>query len=101
MTCRRFIIGIDGLSPDQEAEFRVYVGDLGAWWHWIGNLWLLTTHDENISAKEIRKKIRRINHYARVIVLETPESLDWAASASVNSKGDTIYGWLNSVWDKE
>ena len=40
---RRFIIGIEGLSREQEDKFRDYLEERGSWWHWIGNLWLFCT----------------------------------------------------------
>ena|SRR5258707_919884 len=101
MTRRRFIIGIDGLNAAEEKEFRAFIGEYGAWWHWIGNMWLLTTKDEDISIAQIRDRIREINPTARVVVFETTQSLDWTASRTVNAKGKVMSEWLRSNWDAE
>ena len=54
MTRRRFVIAADGLSSEDEEKLRDQIRQLGAWWHWIDNVWLLTTHDEAPTAKSIR-----------------------------------------------
>ncbi|TGS13735.1 hypothetical protein EN852_014885 [Mesorhizobium sp. M2E.F.Ca.ET.209.01.1.1] len=92
------MIGIDSLDADQEKQFRDYIGPKGAWWHWIENLWLLTTKKDNVSAKEIRDKVRAINPTARVVVFEFPEDITWAASSSTNASGKKLADWLNTPW---
>jgi hypothetical protein len=60
---RRFVIGVEGLTKDQERELRDYLASLGAWWHWIENLWFLSSkkEDEAISTEAIRDRITDIN----------------------------------------
>lgn len=100
---RRFIIGIEGLSREQEDKFRDYLEERGSWWHWIGNLWLFCTEsaDSSISAKAIREKIVEINEGIDTLVMEVSEEKDWSARSSANSKGRRIYNWLEDTWDKE
>jgi hypothetical protein len=95
---RRFVIGIDSLNTGQEKQFREYIRHMGAWWHWISNMWLMTTKDENVSAEQIRDEILRINPTARVVVFEFPEDITWAASGNKNPKGQKIYSWITSPW---
>jgi hypothetical protein len=98
---RRFVIGIDALSESQEAEFRKYISSQGAWWHWIKNLWLLTTNDDDVSADKVRDEILRLNPTARTIVMEFPEDITWAASGSKNAQGKKLADWLRAAWDQE
>lgn len=95
---RRFVIGIDSLDEAQQKQFREYIGPKGAWWHWIENLWLLTTKNETITAEQIRDKIQSINGNARVVVFEFPEDITWAASSSRNAAGKNLYDWLVKPW---
>jgi hypothetical protein len=80
----------------------------GAWWHWIGNLWLMTTRNEDLSAKEIRNQIRELSRDARAVVLETSESIDWATSSvakprasastlTASSTTQTNFGLMSSI----
>ena len=98
---RRFVIGIDGLNAAEEKEFREYISEQGAWWHWINNLWLLTTKDEDITTAKIRNRILKIDPDARVIVFEFAEDIDWAASGSTNSKGKKLSGWIKETWSAD
>lgn len=95
---RRFVIGIDALNDEQEAEFRRYIASKGPWWHWINNLWLMTTTDDDITAAQIRNKILNINQAARIVVFEFPEDITWATSSTKNAKGKRLSDWLKSPW---
>jgi hypothetical protein len=95
---RRFVIAIDALDGEDERRFQEYIRTLGAWWHWIGNVWLLTTKDESVKAGEIRDKIIELKPKARVVVFEFPEDITWAASGNKNSAGKKIADWLRSPW---
>jgi hypothetical protein len=99
---RRFVIGVDPLNVGQELRFREYIKKQGgSWWHWVGNFWLITTKDNDLSAEQIRDKILEINPTARVVVFEFPEDITWAASASTNARGAMITDWLKDPWGKE
>jgi hypothetical protein len=101
MKRRRFVIGVGGLSSAEDKLVREYISEQGAWWHWISNLWLMTTKNEEISAGTIRDEILKVNQKARVIVFEFPEDLDWAASASTNSSGKGMADWLRQPWGSD
>ena len=95
---RRFVIGADALTKAQESKFREHIASKGAWWHWIGNLGLFTTINSDISAQQIRDYILDLHPEARVVVLEFPEDLDWAASNTKSKSGKELAGWLKSPW---
>ena len=95
---RRFVIGVAPLDRDQEGALREYLGSLGAWWHWIENLWLLTTAREtSLDVSEIRGFISNLNPTARIVVFEFPEDITWASKGS-NAKGMNISDWLKEPW---
>jgi hypothetical protein len=99
---RRFIIGIDSLDTDQEKRFREFIADYGGlWWHWIGNMWLMTTDNDEVSAAKICDFVLGLKGYARVVVFEVPEDADWAASSNKNRSGKRIYDWLKTTWNGE
>src|SRR6202521_573468 len=95
---RRFVIGVGELDQDQERRFREYLAKLGPWWHWIGNIWLLTTTKDGTTAADLRDKLSELNASARVIVFEFPEDLDWATTGTKNAHGRGIEEWILSPW---
>lgn len=95
---RRFVIGVEPLNNEQEEMFRKYIATKGAWWHWINNLWLMTTTSKDARASEIRDRLLEINPKARVVVFEFPEDVTWAASASKNDEGKKMADWLRTPW---
>jgi hypothetical protein len=95
---RRFVIGIDALDEEQEKKFREYIASKGAWWHWISNMWLMTTKNEDISAAQIRDQIKGLSPKARVVVFEFPEDITWATSGNKNAQGKKLADWLKTPW---
>ena len=95
---RRFVIGAAPLDRDQEGELREYLASQGAWWHWIENLWLLTTAREtSLNTTEIHDFISDLNPAARIVVFEFPEDITWTSSGS-NQKGMSISDWFVDPW---
>jgi hypothetical protein len=98
---RRFVIAVEGLDAKQESRFRDYINkESFGWWHWINNVWLLTTNDEAVSTEEIRRHIQSLNSNARCLVFEFPEDITWSATATVNAKGKSMTEWLLTTWGK-
>jgi hypothetical protein len=95
---RRFVIGIDALDAGQEEKFRKYIARQGAWWNWIGNMWLMITDKEETSVTAIRDFIYELNPRARIIVFEIPEDITWAATSVENSSGRKLTDWLRTTW---
>jgi hypothetical protein len=96
---RRFVIGVEGLTVEQENEFRAYIRQFGPRWHWIGNLWLLVTEDTvEITAKQIQQKIGEISRGARRIVFEFKEDITWSGSGRANASGKNMFEWIRTAW---
>jgi hypothetical protein len=100
---RRFVIAVEGLTPEEQDKLRQFLAAHGAWWHWIDNFWLLsiTSGDENISVSLIRERIKEINYDTRAIVFEFPEDISWATLGRMNAKGRSMADWLRSTWAKD
>jgi hypothetical protein len=99
---RRFVIGVESLTPEQEEKFRKFLDRSNSgFWHWISNFWLIATDDRKIDASEIVDAIKKINPDARAIAIEFPADLDWATLGKKNAKGQTMSGWLEKVWEPD
>jgi hypothetical protein len=98
MTVRRFVIGVEGLTDEADAEFRKYLATLGApYWHWIANFWLMRTRNETVTAQEIARKLDELDA-TRNLVMEISEDKDWHGFGHKNSKGKNMFEWLKGTW---
>lgn len=100
---RRFVIAVEGLTVDQEEKFRKYVASIGAWWHWIANIWLLSDVDSSdLTVSDIREKIKEIGGtQIKALVMEIPEDITWATFGARNNAGKSMADWLKSTWARE
>jgi hypothetical protein len=98
---RRFVIGADSLDAEREGKLRDYLQKKGDWWHWIGDMWLLTTNDQEITVADINNHIVNLKPDIRTVVFEFPEDITWATSGVRNKEGSRISDWLEGPWAKE
>ena len=99
---RRFVIGIDSLSTEQEAEFHRFLRDHGTWWHWISNMWLFVPKKEaTIDVNAIREAVKKIDGGVRLFVMEISEDVDWVARGRPNAQGSRMGDWLSKQWAGE
>jgi hypothetical protein len=98
---KRFIVGIDSLTPEQDKEFVEYLQNQKCgWWHWITNLWLVSNRAGHLSAKEIRDEVIRLAPNARALVVEINEPGTWSGKGP-NSKDLNMFEWLKETWEKD
>ena len=99
---RRFVVGIDQETSEDVSSFFKYIEQQEfGWWHWIGNLWLLTTDDKQITVVAIRDKLTKITNGGRVIVIEV-SSTYWATYGPKGEKSESenMSRWIHDSWDK-
>lgn len=100
---RRFVVGIDGETPEDAAKIREYVREKKmGWHHWFPNLWLLTTRNKSITAADIRKLVRSSTEDKHVIVLEV-DAVTWATFGpnSQEEGGKNLSRWIRETWDTD
>lgn len=93
---KRFIIVIDSLDKDLNDKIKTYVDDNKfAWWHWIDNLWLIVTHDEDITALSIRNDLDAITKNHKVVFQSYDDT--WAGYGPSGEKKN-MFNWLKDTW---
>ena len=96
MAKRKFVVIIKEEAPEDISSFRKYLEQQRfGWWHWTSNAWLLTTRDQQMSAKKIRDKLREITRKKTTMVLEV-ESVTWAGFGPTGEKD--ISKWIKDTW---
>ena len=96
---KKFVVGVSGLSDDEKSQFKAFVKENGwGWWHWIDELWLLSTTG-NKDSTEIRDKIIEIAQDSNAIVLEI-EPVTWR-SYGPESDDVSFSTWLKRNWKRK
>ena len=96
MARRKFVVIIKEETSSDISSFLEYVKQQKfGWWHWVSNVWLLTTHNPQIKAKHIRDAAKKIAVNKVVTVLEV-ESVTWATYRP-SGEGD-IAKWIKDYW---
>ena len=98
---RRFVVGIDDETSQDVSLILDYIREQGcSWWHWFDNFWLLTTHNDEISAGTIRDELVEICGDKNLIVLEVND-ITWATYGPQGEGSDSsknISRWFKEAW---
>ena len=98
MAKRKFVVIINEETQEDVSSFIEYVKQQRfGWWHWVSNVWLLTTRNQQMSAREIRDKVREITGGKVTVVIEVT-SVTWAAFGPTGEK--SISKWIRDTWSK-
>jgi hypothetical protein len=98
---RRFVVGITGLSSDDQTKFVEFLRKEGmGWWHWIDEVWLITSRSESVSAEQIRDYLHGLKTGTRCVVFEIDEDKSWAGFGP-NKAPQDMFAWLKTTWKQE
>ena len=94
---KKFVVGIEGLSTEQEELFRDFIRKDGSgWWHWIGGFWLVDAATDELTVSKIRDQIRDVLSEADALVLEV-SPITWAAWGP-ESENRSLSKWVSEFW---
>ena len=98
---KRFIIGVDPTSKEQEKQFIEYLRGRGCGrWHWINNFWLVTDPSGKVTAKELRDELMRIAPEARILVLPVTPTRGWSGKGPRGPEKN-MFDWLRNNWEED
>ena len=97
---RRFVLAIQGLSPEQEHQVSQLFA-VGNWWHWISGVWLIVDSTNRLDTQTIRDMVGTVDRNARRLVLEisSPGKL-WAGFGPSGGEQD-MFRWIREQWEEE
>ncbi|WP_210446473.1 hypothetical protein [Pantoea ananatis] len=98
---KKFIIAVDKSTSIKNKALIEYLKQRKfAYWHWLSNLWLVTTSDETITAPIIRAEVREIFTKEHMLVIEMSKAGDTWAGFGPNSEKRSMFKWLKNTWNK-
>lgn len=93
-----FVVGVEDLTKDQEADFSKYLTDNGCgWWHRIPNFWLVTDPSSRHTSKSLSDKIHSYNMSSQIIVTSV-NPVDFYNFYSSTDTEKTSLKWLGQFW---
>lgn len=98
---KRFIIALDKSTKAQNKELVSYFKQKKfAYWHWISNLWLITTDNEEVTPTSLRTAFREIMPNEYMMIFEVNNSGNKWAGFGPSGEKKNMFRWLKNTWDK-
>lgn len=95
-TTNKFIVAISEANAQKRDAISDYVKGRGyGYWHWMPDIWLLTT-SKPVTAEQIRNALMRVARGINILVtpvVAPPEGMPWALYAP-----DEWAEWLEKNW---
>lgn len=92
----KFIIIVDeSFTAKQRDQITKHFKGKFAYWHWIGNTWLLTTKKDIHTANSIRDEIKSIIPQGIILVLDLNKDT-WSAFGQKKK-----FEWMHNNWSKK
>jgi hypothetical protein len=99
---KRFIVGLDHSTTEQDTAFREYLRASGLnWWHWISDMWLLVDPYGQFSASQLRDKLNEIYPTVRNIVIEIRSDGDTWSGYGPKSEDKNMFTWIRGKWKND
>ena len=96
----RYIIAISSLTTEEEKIINDLIDSYdGSWWHWIENIWLFATENDNFSTKNIREDIiEKLGDSVKILVIGIDPTGDGWAGLGPSDKQKNMFNWLQENW---
>lgn len=98
---KKIAVTVTGLTADEEKQFIEFLQERDLkWWHWIGDLWIVQSLDDNKkSLQEIRTFLRERRNSERGFICTISDDSSWVGFAE-RDKLDEIFDWVKKNWRK-
>jgi hypothetical protein len=92
------VISVTNATDAQKNLITKYLGLLGAYWHWMPDIWLVNTN-VNVSIADVRDRISKIlpSIISLVLEVEVPDPGAWVGMFP-EDQADKWAEWLNAYW---
>ncbi|EQA13940.1 hypothetical protein Q7267_10665 [Glaesserella parasuis] len=94
---KKFILFVDEeFTKEERNAITAHFKNRYAYWHWVGNVWLLTTSREDDTTNSIRNEMMSIVNRGSIVVLDVSQSSGWSAFGQKKK-----FKWLHNNWNKK
>lgn len=93
---KRFVVIINEASKEQQDKLSKHFskGEKYGWWHWFQDAWLLTSNNDDITARKIRDEMLEEAPETKCLVLEAGDNpYLWAGFGT-----EKEFEWLHTTW---
>ena len=96
MTKKKFVLFIDdNFSVAERDKITNYVKGKYAYWHWISNVWLLSTSKDDVTTESIRDEVKDLVNRGTILVINASDSQGWSGFGQKKK-----FEWMHSTWSK-
>ena len=96
MTKKKFVLFIDdNFSVAERDKITNYVKGKYAYWHWISNVWLLSTSKDDVTTESIRDEVKDLVNRGTILVINASDSQGWSGFGQKKK-----FEWMHSAWVK-
>lgn len=98
---KKYAVATNPMSVAQNESLIDYIKqkDL-AWWHWIGNFWLLIDYNEKVDCISLRDDLSKLFPGLHFIILDvTTAGSGWWGGFGPNAGDKNMFEWLENTWD--
>ncbi|MGY4700379.1 hypothetical protein ACVND7_12210 [Avibacterium paragallinarum] len=97
MMSKKFIVIVDdNFSVTERDKITKYFKNKYGYWHWISNVWLLSTSKENTTTDTIRDEVKKLVNKGTIVVINASGSNGWSAFGQKKK-----FEWMHSNWTKK
>jgi hypothetical protein len=94
---RRFAIGHTEITPSQQKDMRAHFDEIGTWWNWFPEHWLIVARGSHMTASMVRDKFNAVCPGVYVMVTEIHDPSGWAGYGP-NTPEKDMYKWIEGIW---
>lgn len=98
---KRFVVGVDSMSDEQEQKFLEYIRKNGyGWWHWLNNFWLIVDGEGKLTASQLRDTLKSIVPNVNLLVIDVEGKQNWSGFGP-RSEERNMFNWIRKTWDRD
>ena len=97
MAKKKFVLFIDdNFSVEERDKITNHFKGKYAYWHWISNVWLLSTSKDGVTTESIRDEVKDLVNRGTILVINASDSQGWSGFGQKKK-----FEWMHSTWSKK
>lgn len=95
---KRFAALLANCSKEEEDAVTQYVKNKFGWWHWLPNVWLISTSTD-LTARKLRDDLQQIVPKKHMLILELSDTGHdtWSGFGPATDE-QNMFAWIRKYW---